>query len=147
MAIKNPDIKKKYSYFGEEVFYTKGAWHIVTNGEWFTFENQGWKDAEEQTTQKSAAEKKSWWFKITRKRWVNDWGDLNPTQRATLQTLWLYAGNKTLCFPSIKTLAADLNSSERTIDRTIKKLEKLKYIKIEKCKNRVGVFNKYSLLK
>jgi hypothetical protein len=145
MAIKNSDIKKKYSYFGEEVFYSRGQWHIVRGGEWFDFND--WARAEELPAGKSAAEKKSWWFKITRKRWVNDWGALNPIQRATLQTLWLYAGNKDSCYPSKRTLARDLNISERTIDKTIKDLEKLKCLKIERCKNRVGIFNKYWLKK
>lgn len=86
----------------------------------------------------------TWWFRITRRRWFNEWVGLNPTQRVVLLSLWLYAGKKEICYPSQYKLEKDLDLSRLTILRNIKILEKKGYIKIDK---KVGRFNTYILLK
>jgi len=90
---------------------------------------------------------KTWWFRISKKKWFNEWKELTPTQRSILLSLWLYGANKGHCHPSLRQLSADLNISYDTIWRNIKILEKKKYFKIKKQKGRGRYFNKYFLLK
>lgn len=91
--------------------------------------------------------KKSWWFRISRKRWLNDWGELNPSQRSILMTLWLYAGKKNKCWPSMRQLAEDLKINKETVNESIKFLIKKDYIKAEQKINQRGHYFEYTLLK
>jgi len=90
---------------------------------------------------------KSWWFRISKTRWFNDWKELTPTQRSILMSLWLYGGSKSFCWVSMRRLSVDLNCSTQTILRNIKILKKKKYITSEKLTNQKGKYNKYFLLK
>jgi DNA-binding MarR family transcriptional regulator len=89
----------------------------------------------------------SWFFRLTRKRFLEDWKDLNPTQRTILLDLWLYAGKKKDCFPSERKIAADLGITLKTIWENIKKLEKKKFIRIEIKISQRGKYHHYFLLK
>jgi Transcriptional regulators len=100
---------------------------------------------EKKLTQKDNI-KKSWWFRITRKRWFNDWYELNATQKVIMLTLWLYAGKKDYCYPSQQLLAKELNISPNTIKRNIKILNHKGFIKIEKLVNQRGKYNRYTLV-
>jgi hypothetical protein len=91
--------------------------------------------------------KKSWWFRITRKRWFNDWEELTTTQRSIMLSLCLYAGSRDFCYPSIRELSVKLSLSTQTTGLNTKKLEKSGFIRIEKQKGRGRYFNKYYLLK
>jgi len=92
-------------------------------------------------------EKKGWWFRISKKRWFYAWKGLNTTQRSTLLSLWLYAGNKEVCWASMRRLSEDLEISLLTVFRNIKILEKKKFFRIEKTIGKRGKYNKYFLLK
>jgi DNA-binding MarR family transcriptional regulator len=92
-----------------------------------------------------AHETKSWWFRISKKRWFNEWKGLNTTQRSIMLSLHLYGGNKSICYPSMRTLSKDLKVNLKTIERNIKILQKMKFIKIEKKINQRGKYNEYTL--
>ncbi|MFC1789484.1 helix-turn-helix domain-containing protein [Patescibacteria group bacterium] len=91
--------------------------------------------------------KKSWWFRITRKRWIDDWKGLKPIQRAIILSLWLYAGKKNTCYPSERKIAEDLNTSLKTIWRNIRILENRGFIQINKKIGSKGKYHEYKLLK
>lgn len=90
------------------------------------------------------ATRRSWWFQITRRRWFSEWKGINTTQRVIMLSLWLYAGRKGQAYPSMRTLARELELSLETIKKNIGILEEKKFIKIERFR---GKFNNYILLK
>lgn len=92
-------------------------------------------------------QKKSWWFRITKKRWLEDWKELKPIQRSIMLTLWLYAGKRDVCYPSERKIASDLKIGLKAVWRNIKILEEKGFIKIEKVIGQSGKYNKYQLLK
>ncbi|MEK6266203.1 MAG: helix-turn-helix domain-containing protein [Clostridium sp.] len=55
--------------------------------------------------------------------------DLSLQAKAVYSALACYANKERSCFPSISTLANDLNVSQRTIKRLIKELKNKDYIK------------------
>jgi DNA-binding MarR family transcriptional regulator len=55
--------------------------------------------------------------------------DLSMRAKCLYSALACYANKKRSCFPSISTLANDLNTSQRTIKRLIKELKDKEYIK------------------
>ena len=59
---------------------------------------------------------------------------LKPTLKAVLDLLVKYSDKKHTCYPSQEYIANKLNVTRETINRTIKKLEELKYITISKHK-------------
>ena len=89
----------------------------------------------------------SWFFRLSRKRFLEAWKDLNLGQRSVMLLLWLYAGKKNECYPSERKISEDLNANRKTIGIIIKKLEMKKYIKIEKRVGQRGKYNHYFLLK
>jgi len=91
-------------------------------------------------------EKKSWWFRISKRKWFDEWKELTPTQKALLLSLWLYAGNRGQCYPSLRQLSDDLGITYQTTWRNIKILKKKGYFQIEKTKGRGRYFNKYILI-
>ena len=54
---------------------------------------------------------------------------LSIQAKCLYSALACYANKERLCFPSISTLANDLNTSQRTIKRLIKELKDKEYIK------------------
>ena len=96
---------------------------------------------------KDISVKKSWWFRLTKKRWIEDWRELNTTQKAIMLTLWLYAGKRDVCYPSERKIASDLSISLKTIWRNIKVLNSKGYINITKEIGQKGKYNRYQLLK
>ena len=88
--------------------------------------------------------RRSWWFQITRRRWFSEWKGINTPQRAIMLSLWLYAGRKGQCYPSMRTLSRELELDLTTIQRNIQLLKEKKFLKIERRK---GKFNLYILLK
>lgn len=97
--------------------------------------------------EKTERPKRSWWFNITKKKWLNEWGELNSTQKALMLTLWLYAGRKNICYPSMRTLARDLKMDKETINLNIKILIKNSYIEATRKTNQKGNYHEYKLLK
>ena len=91
--------------------------------------------------------KKTSFFRLSKKRFLTDWHDLNPIQREIMTDLWLYAGNKTYSWPGQPTLAKDLNVSVSTIKRNLKILAKKQFFKIELAKSSRGKYNIYHLLR
>ena len=91
--------------------------------------------------------KKSWWFKITQKRWRGSWRPLEPAERVVMLSLWLYAGRRADCWPSVRKLAAELGISKTTISKIILQLEKKEFIRTEKKRGHTGKRNHYFLLK
>ena len=91
--------------------------------------------------------KKSWWFRITKKRWFEDWKELSPTQKSIILSLWLYAGKTDICFPSERKLAKDLKVNLKTIWKHIKILNSKGFIEIKKQIGQRGKYNNYKLLK
>lgn len=61
--------------------------------------------------------------------------------------MMLYNEKSGCSFPSMETIAYKLGISKRTIVTTIKKLEELEYIKVDKQKAKIGNYNKYSEFK
>tara|TARA_Y100000385_G_C13005957_1_gene599437 strand:+ start:501 stop:749 length:249 start_codon:yes stop_codon:yes gene_type:complete len=55
--------------------------------------------------------------------------NLSLQAKAVYSTLACYANKQRSCFPSISTLADDLNVSQRTIKRLIKELKEQGYVK------------------
>jgi biotin operon repressor len=96
---------------------------------------------------KRAATKRSWWFQISRRRWYGEWCGINPTQRVIMLSLWLSAGKKGYSYPSIRTLARNLEISRDAVGRNILELEKKGFFKIEKTITQRGRANRYILLK
>lgn len=90
---------------------------------------------------------KSWRFVISKKRWLKEWFVLNPMQRSTLVSLWLYADKSGVCWASMRTLAVDLGVSKNTILETIKILEKKKFLEVATRRGQKGKNNRYTLLK
>lgn len=94
------------------------------------------------------ANDKTWrWTGCSKRRWIENWKGLTPTQRALMVSLWLYGGNKSFCWASMRRLAGELNLARNTIQRNIKILEKKQFIKIEKKKGLKGNYHLYFLLK
>jgi DNA-binding MarR family transcriptional regulator len=86
--------------------------------------------------------RRSWWTKISKKEWENDFLELTPVQKCLMISLKIYAGKKDTCFPSEKTLAKNLGISHLTVLRNIRILEKKGFFKKE---SQVGRFNIYYL--
>jgi len=86
--------------------------------------------------------KKSWSIHPSEIQWRNDMGKLNPTQRCILIDLSYYARKKGVCYPSIPTIAKNLNLNSRTISRNLPALRKKLLIKIA---YRKGKNNHYKL--
>lgn len=61
--------------------------------------------------------------------------------------LLMYNENKACAFPSIEVMAKELNISESTVKRCIKKLQDHGYIEVSKRKGLAGNFNIYKKLK
>ena len=105
------------------------------------------KSIDEVYTDTSPKIKKSWWTKISIKQWREQMKDLTPIQRSIYVSLRFYASNRGYCWPSIRTLAKELNTSNNTILKNIKSLAKGGYIKITKTITQKGRSNNYTLLK
>ena len=58
-------------------------------------------------------------------------------------TLLMYAFKKKRCFPGCETIARNIGANRRTVIRNLKKLEEIKWIKIE---TRPGATSIYTLL-
>ena len=61
--------------------------------------------------------------------------------------LLMYNKDKACAFPSIEVMAKELNMSESTVKRCIKKLQDLGYVEVSKRKGLAGNFNIYKKLK
>lgn len=71
--------------------------------------------------------------------------NLHPTTRCLLGIISSYCHDKKdTCFPSLKTLAADLGRCERTVQRHIVVLREIGYLSV---KNRGSKSNLYTLLR
>jgi DNA-binding MarR family transcriptional regulator len=88
--------------------------------------------------------RRTWWTKISKDEWENDFSELNQTQRCLMVSLKIYAGKKDIAFPSHKTLAKNLKVSVLTVLRNIKILEKKGFLEKKK---QPGRFNIYTLKK
>lgn len=91
---------------------------------------------------KKLSGKKTWWIRIPKKWWFNDLESLAFSERCVLISLKLHANQKGECFPSLRTMARQLNANPKTILRAVKNLEKKQYIKVVVRKGR---FNSYLL--
>ena len=70
---------------------------------------------------------------------------LSTTDKAVFMALSTFAFNgKDTCFPSQKTIANMLNICTRTVQRSIKKLKEVGYVKVER---NLGYVNLYTLFK
>jgi len=70
---------------------------------------------------------------------------LSTTDKAVFMALSTFAFNgKDTCFPSQKTVANMLNICTRTVQRSIKKLKEVGYVKVER---NLGYVNLYTLFK
>jgi hypothetical protein len=123
----NPIRKKSLNLYWVQLFFMEKV--IEKNGKYYLT---------------GTNEKKSWWFRISKKRWLNDWHELTPTQRTLMLSLWLYAGKRNTCYPSQRKLGQDLHVDTATINRNIKILKRKKYLDFVKEKGR---WNHYLLLK
>lgn len=90
---------------------------------------------------------KGGYFKMTKKRWFDDWQGLNWTQRSIMTSLWLYGAGTAISWVAMRTIADLLGCDKDTILTNIRKLEKLGYLKTEKRKGRGRYYNVYKLLK
>jgi len=69
---------------------------------------------------------------ITKQRLHNDLYDLDPNEKVVYIDLLLYKDQQGYCYPSMRTLAGNLNLNKDTIQKTIKSLTKKGFLKIEK---------------
>ena len=80
--------------------------------------------------------------------WIHThiWRDkrLTKADKVVYGTLSTYTNREQTAFPSIATIALDSNTSERHTYRSIKNLEKLEYLKVERLH---GKSNSYTLMK
>ena len=91
---------------------------------------------------------KTWrWTGLSKRKWIEDWAGLNPSQRSTMVSLWLYAGKKAVCWASMRRLARELGLARNTILNNIKVLEKGGFIRVEKAWGKKGNYHRYYLLK
>ena len=86
----------------------------------------------------------TYWFKLTKKRWFNDWHELNAQERAILCSLWLFSGSKRSCYPSITKLASVVKINRNNTIRHLRFLESKGFIVVKKT---AGKPNCYSLLR
>ena len=115
---------------------------IIKDGKYYKEPSDNWqKQLENYNTKKLS------FFRLSKKRWLNDWHDLNIIQRTIMLELWLYAGNKSFSWPSQTLMARDLNVTTMTIKRNLKTLMDKSFIKVEKIRTSHGRHNKYNLLK
>lgn len=84
------------------------------------------------------------WAKISKKRFVEAWKDASPTQKLILVHLRLYANKFGKCWPSTRRIAAETGLARCTIILSLKKLEKLGFLKKISGEGRHSV---YQLLK
>lgn len=93
------------------------------------------------------AKKSSFYVKITKNMFLNDYHTLSPTLRVVYITLKLYASQNGVCYPSHELLGRTAGLSKSTIIRSLKLLEDKGWIKIEKRYKKNGKSNVYHLLK
>lgn len=86
--------------------------------------------------------KKDWWVRIPKGWWFNDLKNLNPSERAVLITLKLYADQDGNAYPSLRTMAKNLNCNPHTVLKAVNGLVKKEYLEVVK---RRGRFNSYKL--
>lgn len=80
--------------------------------------------------QEKAGEKKSWKIIISKKQWLNDFGELSFSAKVVRLTMELYADENGECFTAIRTLAKVLHCGNNTIVRAIKELIEKKNVRI-----------------
>jgi len=86
--------------------------------------------------------KKDWWIRIPKGWWFNTMEKLNPAERCVLITLKLYANENGECYPSLRTMAKNLNCSVNLVRRGVNGLEKKGCLEIIRGRGR---FNSYKL--
>lgn len=93
------------------------------------------------------AKKSSFYVKITKNMFLNDYHRLSPTLRVVYITLKLYASQNGVCYPSYALLGRTAGLSKSTIKRSLKLLEDKGWIRIEKRYQKNGKTNVYFLLR
>jgi len=142
--VQNPDPAKKYFYFGNEVFFSKGKWRVVQNGEWFEFYD--WEKAEE--SKKFSLEKKDrphYGKTVTKTNLWKDLETLNPIEYVVKINLDLHMSNDGKSWPTIRTQAKQLHLNPETICRAVNSLQEKHILKIKKVPGRGGLRNEYWL--
>lgn len=91
--------------------------------------------------------KKSWWWRISQKRWFSDWKELTAAERVVMLTLWLRSGKSNKSWASMRRLAKDLHLSKTTCAKALASLEAKGFIKVEKKVSSRGLYNSYELLR
>jgi DNA-binding MarR family transcriptional regulator len=94
-----------------------------------------------------AVDKTYRWYGCSKRRWIQGWQGLTPTQRSIMVSLWLYAGKEGVCWPSMRQLAGELGLDKSTILENIKILKQKSFFKIENQKGQKGKYHRYTLLK
>jgi len=84
---------------------------------------------------------------ITKKKWLNDLYGLNPHEKVIYIGLRLYADREGHCWPSMRTLAKDLNLNKMTIQKYILTLKEKRFLKIKTKRGKGGKRFEYWLLK
>jgi DNA-binding MarR family transcriptional regulator len=91
---------------------------------------------------------KTWrWTGLSKRRWIESWKELTPTQRSIMVSLWLYGGAAAVCWASMRRLAGELGLDKNTISENIKILKQKSFLKIEGQKGQKGKYYRYTLLK
>lgn len=109
--------------------------------------NQAQFERETLERQLKEAKKSSFYVKITKKMFLNDYHSLSPTLRVVYITLKLYSSKNGVCYPSHALLARTAGLSKSTIIRSLRKLEKKGWIKRQKKAGKTKKSNVYYLLK
>jgi len=91
--------------------------------------------------------KRPGFFRLYQKRWREAWKGLGPYERLVLLSLWLYAGSRTDCWPSVRRVAAELEVTKKSVQHSIHSLEQKGFLRIEKAVGKWGKRNHYFLLK
>ena len=87
--------------------------------------------------------KRDYWIRVPKKWWRNDLKGLTPLERCVLIDLKLYANEEGKCFPSMLTIAKDLEIARNSVLKGIHGLVRKEWVKIEKIHPRR---NSYLLL-
>ena len=86
-------------------------------------------------------------IKISKHRLFNGLYDLEPIEKVIYISLELFKDERGYCWPSMRSLAGDLNLSKTTIQKYIWELKKKGFIKIDTMRGKRGKRYGYWLLK
>ena len=85
---------------------------------------------------------RGWWVRVPKKWWQNDLKGLSFAERCVLISLKTHDNRRFGCFPSLRTLAKELDSTPKTILKAIRSLKEKGFLEVVV---RRGRFNSYIL--